>query len=312
MLRSRQAVTAGLISLLGFALACAGDPAAEAPDAGAETDAEIAPASGVDAAAEASVARVPDCERATLQTLIDDYFEALVAHDATRLPLAPGVKFTENAQRLEPGAGLWQKAGPVQYKRSAIDPERCGTHTQATLEEDGVAVLFGVRLQVSDGLISEIETYLARSGEYIVFGLTVFSTDLAASDSVSSVRWEEPVPEAQRSTREELNQIADLYFESFGPGGIVAPIQNDCYRWENGYQTTFGDCALFLPAPGTGQGGITARRYPIADVENGIAVGYVLFRDAVDFHMFKVVDGQVRLIQAVISANGHSTTGWEE
>jgi hypothetical protein len=311
MHRCRRFLAVGLTSLLGCALACSSDDAAPALDAGAETDAEVAAVSGADAAAETSVAHVPDCERATLQALIEAYFEALAAHDASHLPLAPDLKFTENAQRLEPGQGLWQKAGAAQFKRSALDPERCGTHTQAVLEEDGIAVLYGVRLQLTDGLISEIETFIARSGEYIVFGLTVFSTDLAASDAASSVKWEEPVPEAQRSTREQLNQIADLYFDSFGPAGIVAPIQNDCYRWENGYQTTFGDCTLFLPAPGTGQGGITQRRYPIADVENGIAIGYVLFRDSVDFHMFKVVDGQVRLIQALISAPGHSTTGWD-
>jgi hypothetical protein len=59
-------------------------------------------------------------------------------------------------------------------------------------------------------------------------------------------------------------------------------------------------------------GGITQRRYPIADVENGIGIGYVLFRDRVDFHMFKVVAGEVRLIQAVVSEAGRTTTGWEE
>jgi hypothetical protein len=31
----------------------------------------------------------------------------LVAHDPSRLPLAPGAKFTENGQRLELGDGLW-------------------------------------------------------------------------------------------------------------------------------------------------------------------------------------------------------------
>ena len=39
---------------------------------------------------------------------------------------------------------------------------------------------------------------------------------------------------------------------------------------------------------------------------------YVLFRDSVDFHMFKVVDGEIRLIQAVVSAPGHTASGWEE
>jgi hypothetical protein len=311
---SRSFVIAGWMSLCSM-VACGSDGGAPSKDeAGDESDAAVSAV--LDASAGTSMEpapRVADCARGTLRSLVDAYFEALAQHDATRLPLAPDAKFTENGARLELGQGLWQKAGPVQYKRSAIDPESCATHTQATLEEDGVAVIFGVRLQLKDGLINEVETFVVRPEDYYVFGLKIFSTDLAASDNVSSLNWEEPVPDAQRATRDELVEIAHLYFESFGLAGIVAPIRNDCYRWEDGYQTTFGDCSLFLPEPGTVlEGGITHRRYDVVDVENGIAVGYVLFQDRVDFHMFKIVDGEIRLIQAVLSATGHTSTGWEE
>lgn len=48
-----------------------------------------------------------ETSRAELNGFVDRYLEALVAHDPSRLPLAPGAKFTENGQRLELGDGLW-------------------------------------------------------------------------------------------------------------------------------------------------------------------------------------------------------------
>jgi hypothetical protein len=241
--------------------------------------------------------------------LVDDYFEALAAHDASALPVASHVKFTENAAQLSVGEGLWQKASAVRFKRSALDTERCGTHTQAVLDEDGVPIIFGVRLQLDRGQISEIESYVVREGSYFLFSPDA----LARSDEegVTEVQWEALVPEEQRNTREELNHIADLYFESFGPAGHVAPMKRDCFRWEDGVRTTGGDCSFFLPAPGTGQGGVTQRRYPIADLEAGIAIGYVLFRDALDFHMFKIFNGEIRLIQAVVTGSGYTSSGWD-
>jgi hypothetical protein len=75
---------------------------------------------------------------------------------------------------------------------------------------------------------------------------------------------------------------------------------------------TTGDCTTGVP-PGDGTTNfITHRRYQMVDVEAGIVIGYVLFADALDFHMFKVVDGGVRLVSAVVTDSGHDSTGWEE
>jgi hypothetical protein len=290
--------------------------AACSKDSGSEShNASNTRADASDEKLDANSEAAPNCTRKELRALVDDYFEALAAHDATSLPIASDVKFTENAKTIEVGEGLWQKAGNVRFKRSAFDTERCGTHTQAVLDEDGSPIIFGVRLQLADKKITEIETYIVHKGDYFLFDPDALTqSDGTSEDAWSEVKWEDLVPEEQRSTRDELNHIADLYFESFGPAGYVAPMRHDCYRWEDGVRTTGGDCVIGLPAEGTGAGGVTHRRYPIADVEAGIAIGYVLFLNAIDFHMVKIVNGEIRLIQAVITgtSSGYTSTGWEE
>src|SRR5262245_44453281 len=50
------------------------------------------------------------CDRSCLNRIADAYIAALVAHDPSKAPLAPGVKFTEQAQVLAVGEGLWKTA----------------------------------------------------------------------------------------------------------------------------------------------------------------------------------------------------------
>src|SRR3954447_21515168 len=51
-----------------------------------------------------------DCDRACLKGVLDQYLAALLAHDPTRLALAPGVKFTEDNTVKSVGEGLWRTA----------------------------------------------------------------------------------------------------------------------------------------------------------------------------------------------------------
>ncbi len=52
------------------------------------------------------------------------------------------------------------------------------------------------------------------------------------------------------------------------------------------------------------------RRVPVVDLEAGIVVAFVHFANSLpDFHMFKMRNGKVELIQAVIGAAAPST-GW--
>ena len=57
-----------------------------------------------------AAAQSRNCDRACLEGFLDFYVAAVVAHDASLLPLARDVKFTENGQRLNLDDGLWHTA----------------------------------------------------------------------------------------------------------------------------------------------------------------------------------------------------------
>jgi len=56
-------------------------------------------------------------------SLVDRYLAALVKHDPSGLPLAKGVRFTENTAEIPVGDGLWVSASeaPTTFKIYAVD-----------------------------------------------------------------------------------------------------------------------------------------------------------------------------------------------
>jgi len=56
--------------------------------------------------------------------LTDQYLAALVRHNPAGLPLARGVRFTENTAEIPIGDGLWVGASeaPTTFKIYAVDP----------------------------------------------------------------------------------------------------------------------------------------------------------------------------------------------
>ncbi|HEX5418734.1 MAG TPA: hypothetical protein VFY39_01925, partial [Gammaproteobacteria bacterium] len=52
--------------------------------------------------------KAPSCDRACLEGFVDRYFKALIDDDPSEVPLSINVRFTENAQLLPIGEGLWK------------------------------------------------------------------------------------------------------------------------------------------------------------------------------------------------------------
>ena len=53
------------------------------------------------------------CDRKCLEGFMDQYLDAMVAHDVSRAPFAENVRFTENAKEIFPmesPEGLWAEA----------------------------------------------------------------------------------------------------------------------------------------------------------------------------------------------------------
>ena len=72
-----------------------------------------------------AAAQGPACDSACLLSTADAYLAALVAHDASKAPMAPNAKFTEQTKVLKVGdEGLWKSATSVSttFKIPVPDP----------------------------------------------------------------------------------------------------------------------------------------------------------------------------------------------
>jgi hypothetical protein len=241
------------------------------------------------------------CTREGLKANVDAYFKALAAHDPAMLAQASQLKFTENARETKLGEGLvWKTAGAVAFTRSLFDTERCGSVTEAVLPNSGADTIFGLRLQLREQKLSEIESI-------VVDPKNGFSpTPMGILNSKAEV-WDEVLPQDQRSTRDVLEAAGKAYFDWFADSSIKPPFAMPCDRLENGLKTTSGDCGNLGSAAGLKH---PPQRYPLTDLEAGITAGFVLFAGAnIDFHMFKVVSGKIQRINAVVGPAVRSS-GW--
>jgi hypothetical protein len=259
---------------------------------------ETSDAGGSDAATGAG-----GCTRALLTSTIDAYFAALAAHDPTQVALASNVKLTENGKTMTVGDGLWKTAGAVKFKRSALDAVTCNSVTESVLPEGTTDRIFGLRLELVDRKITEIEMIVVRDGDYILNN----PAGLAAS---ASDDWETPLPADQQPTRDDLQAFMDTYFEHFPAG--ACNFASDCMRLEDG--GSVGACedgaiVTCNPNATSGTGSMKARLH-VLDTVAGISVGFTMFAGTyTDFHMFKVRGGMVHGVHACLAAA--TSSGWD-
>src|SRR3984957_1321557 len=109
------------------------------------------------------------CDRACLEGFVDRYFDALLAHDPKLVPLAAGVRYTEDGQQLAIGDGLWRTLhAKGNYRLFVTDPRAGQVALLTTIQEEnrdptkGTEVLMALRLRVKEGQITEIEELMVR------------------------------------------------------------------------------------------------------------------------------------------------------
>ena len=246
----------------------------------------------VPAAAQSAAVPVP-CERACMEELAGDVLEAMAAHDASRLPLAPDARYTEIGQDMGFDNGLWQTASQVgAYRHVIADPASGQFGLFATLDEQGHGVTLGARVKLEFGLISEIEVVTYRVGA----GPAWNDAGYAVLEEMRAPKplWTGMVPAGQRKSRQELAQIANHYFNAIenNDGKGYYPFTEDCDRLENGAFTTnrpglirMGDVDIggmtCKEQFSTGLYGIVTevhgRRFPIIDEERQAVFAFAVF-----------------------------------
>jgi hypothetical protein len=188
------------------------------------------------------------CDKGCLLSTADAYLAALVAHDASKAPMAPNAKFTEQTKVLKVGEeGLWKSALSVSptFKIPVPDPLSQQIGMIVMMKAQGSAfpappprgggpapdpnapadIQLALRLKVENRKITEAEHIIARIAA--PNQLNALKTPRAAFSQV--------VPPGQRDKRNILLLIGNAYYDALTQNnGELAPFAADCGRRENG------------------------------------------------------------------------------
>lgn len=231
------------------------------------------------------------CDRTCLTGFVDRYLAALAAHDPARLPTAADTRFTEDGAPLQLGDGLWRTIGGLgPFRLDFADVPGGEAGALVTVQENGSIALMALRLKVRDGRIREVETILARKGE-----LQSLQTDLL-QEPLPILK--EDVPAPRRSSRAELNRIANSYFDAIEQGdGSIVPFADDGFRIENGVRTCNN------PTPTTAGANPDFARLRGMKCADQLSTKIFTYIKSVRPRRFEVVDEQRGLILGVLRFN---------
>jgi hypothetical protein len=270
------------------------------------------------------------CDRVCLTGHIDAYFGALFANDAARLRQAAQARVTDNGAEKKLADTFWSGAEEAVYRFDIVNTDRGDTGTQTVIRNaDGSKTMHMVRLKVSNGAITEIETVKANQGDadrlWDPDRLTSVSPDLLQS-----------IREPERDSYYDLIATAEGYWRAFQTNGTPAyrpaRLLPDARRYENGLQTTglVRNGEYQSAQRGFDEGrfvnrNIWDRRYPVVDEERGIVLSIVRFgikdgaasesavtaNDRLVAEFFAVKRGYIQEIQAVLfNLPDAQPTGW--
>jgi len=227
-------------------------------------------------------AKLGPCDRACLEGFVTRYLDAMVAHDPARLPVAPGVVFTENDVSLRLGEALWRTAsGLGSYRLILADPATGNVGFMGTIRENGKAAALVVRLKIDAGRIAEAETLVLRNEN------TAANLEKAGAPDALLL---EAVPAAERLPRGTLIGLANTYFEAIEQGnGGVAPFDPGCNRFENGIRTSGQGCSAQLDTHIFDYiQSIRPRRFTVVDEERQVVFGNFMFNHPGDITWINV------------------------
>lgn len=264
----------------------------------------------------ATPASAAPCDRACMAGLLTTYVDAVVAHDASKLPLArPAIRYTEDSQDKKLGEGIWTTiTGKGTFRHDYIDMTKKIAAMHVHLLEGDVAVLYSVLLHVEEGKIGGIETLVQR----VEPGSRLRPTELG-----KPIRgMEAPIPAGKKMPRQAMIKTALTYAEGLRVGSFSdakTPFAPEAYRVENGAILAGegcgrGDCGLYSQRIVVHPGIIA--NVAAVDEEKGVVLLWMNFgytgsygpdNALVTFEAFKIWGGQIHAINAFFRTMNLST-----
>lgn len=227
------------------------------------------------------------CDRACLTAMADRYVDAMLKQKPESLPWADPVRFSEEGVSVMVGDALWgsirtaQK--PVMY---AADPSTGQVAYFGIVGEHGDLAYLALRLKVSGGKISEVETILSRTAPF---------------DDGAPFKFEpafgETLAAGARKPRAALIAAVNAYLDNSlrNDGKVTAAVAPDCTRMDNGAAgpAALGQgCAAQLKLGAySANNRIRSRTFPIVDEARGVVVVTSVADFSARADSFKTSDG---------------------
>jgi hypothetical protein len=168
-----------------------------------------------------------DCDRGCLQDLAEQFIAALLAHDPGKVPLAKGVRYSENSVPLPIPDGFWKNATGVRnYRLYIADPEWGTIGFYARMYQNGDPVIVSTRLKVYNHQLIGPAPTGGNPTDYL--------------GETPRPEYTQVVPAAQRRSREELMKIVNTYFTGIenNSGDKPPRFSSHCQRLEDGRPTS--------------------------------------------------------------------------
>lgn len=252
-------------------------------------------------AAEPVMRATPDCDRACLYRVLDQYLAGLKARDTRKVAWAARVKNTENNVELRVGDGLWGTITALDaYEMRFADPQTGSVAIFGVVQETTERSPYATRLKVVDGTIAEVETIVVRPSDA---GIPFVTADIKPLPV-----WDEILTPALRSPRQKMIDLADGYFDTLqlNDGTLRTEFADDCNRREDGMQSTNNVHAVLDPISKWGcadqfrlgqyryDDRLRDRRYLAVDEERGIVLAGGFIDHEGRLGDFKLTDGTTK------------------
>jgi hypothetical protein len=193
---------------------------------------------------------------AQLITLMDQVVQALLANDASRLPLAEGFRYTENGQQLDIGDGLWRTlsayagqdpriapaSASLKYRLNVVDAANGEIVAYRAIDESGTGGILIIRLKAVGGKINELEAIPVRHEYSGPRGgtVTLLQARMMQMFNPALLGAVDPIfATAAPTNRASLIAATNAYFdgqEASRSAGISFDVA--CARRDNGHQVT--------------------------------------------------------------------------
>ncbi|KAI2620948.1 hypothetical protein GGS26DRAFT_298074 [Hypomontagnella submonticulosa] len=243
-----------------------------------------------------AVQATAQCTREELIAATDSLLAAQTAGKPDGVaPLADTVAYLESFKTADIKTGILSHPLKIDFNRSLHDTVQCATYTEIIVTDPAHPYVLGTQMRWADGKIANISTLVTDQGDWLFNATGTYYW-------ATREKWD-PIPEADRDSREVIQAAADAYADLFNDKSVKVPWGTPCARLEGGAYTGNGGpndrCDVGVPNGVK----LVNRRYVIDETLGAVDV-FIDFASVPDSHEFRVEKGLLRYVHTLTVMGG--------